>query len=122
MHILVAETDRDLLAEVKRALEAGGHEVSVANDGMEAWSYLAGDAPPDLLVTRLHLGAGSPPGTALGMRAQSHIPRIPVVYIPSNAERARLVEPDHGAVLVKPFSAAELLATIQQLIRLGIAQ
>ena len=94
MRILVAETDMDLLAEVKRALEAVGHEVIVVADGMGAWGYLASAAPPDLLVTRLHLGAGSPPGTALGMHAQSHIPRIPVIYIPSDAERAKLAEPE----------------------------
>lgn len=115
MRILVAETDIDLLAEVRPALEAGGHEVTVANDGMGAWGHLASAAPPDILVTRLNLGAGSPPGTALGMHAQSHTPRIPVIYIPSDAERAKLVEPGHGAVLIKPFSAAELLAAIQDL-------
>jgi DNA-binding response OmpR family regulator len=116
MRILVAETDLELLAEVKRALEAAGHEVTVANDGMGAWGYLAGTAPPDLLVTRLHLGSGSPPGTALGMHAQFCNPRIPVIYTPSDDERAKLANPDHGAVLVKPFSADDLLATIQRLL------
>ena len=116
MRILVAETDLAFLAEVKRALEDSGHEVIVANDGMGAWGYLAGTAPPDLLVTRLHLGRGAPPGTALGMHAQSHIPRIPVIYIPSDAERAKLAEPEHGAVLVKPFLLEDLLATTKRLL------
>lgn len=74
VRILVAETDLECLAAVKLTLEAIGHEVTVANDGMGAWGYLAGTAPPDLLITRLHLGAGSPPGTALGMHAQSRTP------------------------------------------------
>jgi DNA-binding response OmpR family regulator len=69
MRILIAETDLAFLTEVKLALEAGGHEVIVANDGMGAWGYLAGTTPPDLLITRLHLGLGSPPGTALGLHA-----------------------------------------------------
>jgi DNA-binding response OmpR family regulator len=116
MRILIAETDLGLLAAVKVALEAEGYEVTVANDGMGAWGYLAGIAPPDLLITRLNLGAGSPPGTALGMHAQSRIPRIPVIYIPADKERAGLADPDHGAVLVKPFPLEDLLATIQRLV------
>jgi DNA-binding response OmpR family regulator len=116
MRILIAETDLGFLAEIKLALEEIGHKVTVANDGMGAWGYLAGTAPPDLLVTRLHLGPGSPPGTALGMHAQSRIPRIPVIYIPADDERAGLADPDHGAVLVKPFPLEDLLATIQRLV------
>jgi CheY-like chemotaxis protein len=119
MRILIAETDPGFLSEIKPALEAGGHEVTVANDGMGAWGYLAGRAPPDLLITRLHLGPGSPPGTALGMHAQSRIPRIPVIYIPADNEGAGLADPDHGAVLVKPFPLGDLLATIQRLLGLG---
>jgi DNA-binding response OmpR family regulator len=115
MRILIAETDLRFLAEVKLALETAGHEVTAANDGMGAWGYLAGTAPPDLLITRLHLGPGSPPGTALGMHAQSRNPRIPVIYIPADGERAKLVDPDHGAVLVKPFVLGDLVATIQRL-------
>jgi DNA-binding response OmpR family regulator len=116
MRILVAETDLEFLAAVKVALEEEGHEVTVANDGMGAWGYLAGTAPPDVLVTRLHLGLGSPPGTALGMHAQSRTPRIPVIYIPADNERARLADPEHGAVLVKPFPLGDMLATIQRLL------
>jgi DNA-binding response OmpR family regulator len=116
MRILIAETDQEFLGEIKLALEAGGHEVTIANDGMGAWGYLAGIAPPDLLITRLHLGLGSPPGTALGLHAQSCIPRIPVIYIPGNRERAGLVDPDHGAVLIKPFPLGDLVAAIERLL------
>jgi DNA-binding response OmpR family regulator len=117
MRILIAETDLEFLAEVELALEQAGHDVIVANDGMGAWGCLAGTAPPDLLITRLHLGAGSPPGTALGLHAQSHHPRIPVIYIPADGERAKLVDPAHGAILVKPFPVGDLVATIQKLMR-----
>jgi DNA-binding response OmpR family regulator len=116
MRILIAETDLEFAGEVKRALESAGHEVTIANDGMGAWGYLAGTAPPDLLVTRLHLGRGSPPGTALGLHAQSHHPRIPVIYMTADAERAELADPHHGAVLVKPFPVGDLVATIQRLV------
>jgi CheY-like chemotaxis protein len=116
MHILVAETDLSFLFEMQRALERAGHEVSVADNGMEAWDLLSGPEPPELLVTRFHLGEGQPPGTALGLRAYSGHPRIPVLYIPASTERAMHADPDHGAILVKPFAVAELIAAVDRLV------
>jgi CheY-like chemotaxis protein len=109
MRILIAETDLTLLHKMKRALEGVGYQVSISNNGMGAWGYLASANPPDLLITRLRLGAGAPPDTALGLHAQlAHTPRIPVIYVPLNAERAKLADPEHGAILVKPFAMSEL--------------
>jgi DNA-binding response OmpR family regulator len=116
MRILVAETDTQLLAEMQQVLEQAGHEVIVTNDGMGAWGYVAGHSPPDLLITRLQLVRSSPPGTALGLRAQARSPRIPVIYIPSNPERAKLAEAGHGAILIKPFALEELLAAVNRLL------
>ena len=117
MRILVADSDLVFLREMKQGLEQAGYEVIACGDGMGAWGYLAGAAPPDLVVTRLHLGAGMPPGTALGLHAQTRHPRIPVVYIPSSAERAaQHADPQHGAVLVKPFAVTKLIETVDRLL------
>jgi DNA-binding response OmpR family regulator len=116
MRILIVETDLQFLAEMKQGLEQAGHQVTVANDGMGAWGYLTGTDPPDLLVTRLHIGTGSPPGTALGLQAHAHDPPIPVVYIPATAELAKLADPEHGAILTKPFTVTELLTVANQLL------
>jgi DNA-binding response OmpR family regulator len=115
MRILLAETDLLFLREMKQALEQAGHLVTASMDGMGAWGYLVGTAPPDLLVTRLHLGAGMPPGTALGLHAYWCRPRIPVIYILTNAEAA-YADPEHGAILVKPFAVADLVVTVRQLL------
>jgi DNA-binding response OmpR family regulator len=115
MRILIAETDLSFLAEMKQALERAGHAVIESHNGLQAWHHLTGATPPDLLVTRAHLGPGTPPGTALGLYA--HASRIPVVYIPANADLARLAEPKHGAVLIKPFAPAELVATVNRLLQ-----
>ena len=115
MRILLAETDLLFLREMKQALEQAGHLVTASLDGMGAWGYLVGTAPPDLVVTRLHLGAGMPPGTALGLHAYWCRPRIPVIYILTNAEAA-YADPEHGAILVKPFAVADLVVTVRQLL------
>ena len=116
MRILIAETDLVLLRRMKQALEQAGHDVTAANDGMGAWGYLASSNPPDLLVTRFRLGSGAPPGTALGLHARSSQPRIPVIYIPASAERAAHADPEHGAILIKPFAVTELVATVHRLL------
>lgn len=116
MHTLIAETDLVFLAETRSAFEKAGHHVTICTDGMQAWDCLVDGSPPDLLVTRLDLGAGTPPGTALGLYARSCDPPVQVIYIPANAERAQLANSDHGAVLVKPFSPAELIQTAHRLL------
>lgn len=116
MRILVAETDLPLLAEIGHALEHAGYEVIACSDGMSAWDSLVGAVPPDLVVTRSHLGSGMPPGTALGLHAYSCDPRIPVVYIPASVDLAEHADPAHGAVLMKPFVVSELVAMVNRLV------
>lgn len=115
MHILLAETDASLLQDMKQAFEQIGHGVIAASNGMRAWAYLTGTAP-DLLVTCIHIGSGMPPGTALGMHAQSRQPRIPVIYTPASLDWAKHANPGHGAILIKPFAIAELISTAQRLL------
>jgi DNA-binding response OmpR family regulator len=116
MRILVAETDSLFLDEMKQALVEAGYEVTTFTDGMRAWDCLVGPAPPDLVITRLDLGSGKPPGTALGLYAQSCHPRIPVIYVPAGTGRAEHADPGHGAVLVKPFPITDLVKTAHRLL------
>jgi DNA-binding response OmpR family regulator len=112
MRILIAETDLVLLDEMGQALEGAGHTVITSADGMRAWDHLVGTSPPHLLVTRCNLGPDMPPGTALGLCAQSSNPRIPVIYIPGSIECAEHVDPEHGTILIKPFPVADLVAAV----------
>ena len=113
MRVLLAETDAALAAELQHAFEANGGTVTAVSSSLAAWDLLAKD-PPDLLVTRLAFGVGQVPGTALGAVASSK--RIPVIYMPSDAARAADAHAEHGAVLIKPFSGAALVARARELL------
>ena len=117
MNVLIAETDLELLAELRPALEEAGHIVTTVTNGVSAWSHVTARRRPDLLITRLHLGSGAPPGTALGLCAQANNPPIPVLYIPANAESAEFADPSHGAVLIKPLSVLDLVMVSSSLVR-----
>jgi CheY-like chemotaxis protein len=116
VRILVAETDLPFLAEMTHALENAGHDVTASTHGMGAWDYLIATPPPDLLVTQIHLGPNMPPGTALGLRARSCVPAIPVIYIPASVELAKHADSEHGAILVKPFAVTELVEAVNRLL------
>jgi DNA-binding response OmpR family regulator len=117
IHVLIAETDLELLDEMRLALEEAGHTVTAVTNGMSAWGHMTARRRLDLLITRLHLGAGAPPGTALGLCAQANDPPIPVLYIPADAEGVEFADPSHGAVLIKPFSVADLVMVASSLVR-----
>jgi hypothetical protein len=53
----------------------------------------------------------------LGLCAQANNPPIPVLYIPANAESAEFADPSHGAVLIKPLSAPDLVMVSSSLVR-----
>ena len=116
MRILIAESNLQLLAQMRHALGEAGYSVLGASDVWLALGFLTGPAPPNLLVTGLPLGSGSQPGTVLSMRAQAQRPRIPVLYVPATSELAKFANPDHGAVLIKPFAASEFVATVSRLL------
>jgi DNA-binding response OmpR family regulator len=113
MRVLLVESDSVLAGDIRRAFEADGHGIAISSRSLAAWDMLVSDDPPDLLITRMHFGGGHVPGTALGWRAQSE--GIPVIYIPLNAELAAHADAGHGAVLMKPFAAAELVETAKAL-------
>jgi DNA-binding response OmpR family regulator len=114
LRILIAATDIPFLGEMEQALAQAGYKVIACTDGMEAWDYLASTVLPDLLITSIDLGPGMPPGTALGLHA--HADKVPVIYTPKNAEMAGHADPDHGAVLARPFDVSSLVATAQRLL------
>jgi DNA-binding response OmpR family regulator len=117
MAILLIEDEEGIITFVRRGLEAAGHQVLVAMDGLDGLAMaLAADV--DLVV--LDLGLPGIPGEEVLRRLRQRRPTVPVIVLTAKDTVAdRVANLDAGAddYLVKPFSFSELLARIRARLR-----
>ena len=117
--ILLIEDEADLLGVYAAQLKSLGCEVDTASDGMAALSLVGTIDTPDLILTDVVL-----PGDLNGKRAADqlvrHFPGTPVVFMSGFTENAIIHDGklDAGNVMLqKPFTRAELAATLQDVLR-----
>jgi two-component system, cell cycle sensor histidine kinase and response regulator CckA len=117
-HVLVVEDDPLVRSVVARELVAQGYSVVEAANGEAALDRLAhGQESFDLLITDLAMPRMD--GRELAERASALRPGLPVLFMsghPDEATRRVLVEADRP-YLQKPFTAEELLARLEELLR-----
>jgi CheY-like chemotaxis protein len=116
--ILVADDEQYVHWLLRHHLTRAGYEMLIANNGLEVLEIAARDKP-HLIV--LDVMMPEMDGlTALRELKKSEVTRdIPVIVITTNAHRITRTESEtFGAALflTKPFSPAQLLAEIRQLI------
>ena len=110
-HILLVEDDDDLLIVLTQVLEEHGYRVSTASRRDEARALLRrGDI--DLIVTDSVLRGGN--GDDLARAAANS--NLPIVMISGAPDRIAKLSGGTAPFLAKPFSAAELLRLIAQLV------
>jgi two-component system response regulator MprA len=117
MRILVVDDDRALRDALRRALILGGYDVATAENGQEALSRVAADAP-DALV--LDLGLPGIDGLEVCRRIRATGNRVPILMLTARDAVADRIEGlDAGAddYLVKPFDVGELQARLRALLR-----
>ena len=116
--ILVAEDEEALRAFVVRAIAQDGHEVLAAADGGEALEVLTREQGRfDLLLTDNRMPVMD--GIALALAAARDFPDLTILLMTGYAdqrERARGLESIVADVLTKPFSLAELRATVARVL------
>lgn len=113
--ILVAEGDLLYREMVQFMLERDGHQVVAVESGRQCLSLLERDAAFDLIVTDLTLPHGQGGEFLAAIRRFGG--SIPVVGIAEDFSRAvspEMVRMEAGAMLAKPFSAAELARAAAQ--------
>lgn len=110
--------DEHLIAElVMEALQRGGFDVTVLNNGAEAWQWLSNsEAPPPVLVTDINAGEG-PSGWEIARYARDRCPDIAVVYMTGASGHEW---PDRGvprSILVpKPFTEIQIVTAVCKLV------
>ncbi|MFY9934117.1 MAG: SpoIIE family protein phosphatase, partial [Streptosporangiaceae bacterium] len=118
--VLLADDNADMREYLQRLLRPG-YEVTTVTDGQEALEAARAD-PPDILISDVMMpGLG---GLALvaALRADLRTAEVPVLLLSARAGQEAAIEGlEAGAddYLVKPFSAAELLARVRATVELA---
>jgi two-component system response regulator GlrR len=117
--VLVVDDDPDLLKLLALRLGAAGYAVQAAESGEKALAALA-VARPDVVVTDLKMGGMD--GLALFEAIQKMAPTLPVIILTAHGTIPDAVDATRRGVfgfLPKPFEGRELLAQVEQALKLS---
>ena len=117
--ILLVDDDPDLLQLINLRLSAAGYQVRTAESGEQALGQLA-VRRPHLVITDLRMAGMD--GLALFERIHATQPSLPVIILTAHGTIPDAVAATRRGVfgfLTKPFDAKELLAQVEQAIRLS---
>lgn len=87
-HVLLIDDDRDLVESNRIVLESGGHQVSVAYTGQDAWNLLR-DASPDIVILDVMMEeftSGFEVARDMGIK----YPKIPIIILTSVREHMNM--------------------------------
>jgi CheY-like chemotaxis protein len=116
--ILLADDEDTVRGFLKRGLEMDGHRVMTAIDGADALDRLAeARGGFDLLLTDIRMPIMD--GIALALAAKRDYPELTILLMTGFAdqrERAKGLQAIVADVLTKPFSLADLRATVARVL------
>jgi DNA-binding response OmpR family regulator len=111
--ILVVDDDALIRRLIARTLLSSGYQVDTAEDGVAGWEAIQAE-PYDLLLTDHNMpGVTGVELTQMLWSARLTLPVILVTGAPLTEELEQHPWLKFSAILVKPFSAEELLATVK---------
>ena len=116
MRILIVDDERQITRVLRTSLQSSGYEVTVANNGLEAFDLFRSVAP-DLIITDLAMPEMG--GIEL-TRAIRRISEVPIIILSvREQETMKVAALDEGAddYVTKPFSMPELLARVRANLR-----
>jgi len=116
MRILIVDDERQITRVLRTSLQSSGYDVSVANNGLEAFELFK-SLSPDLIITDLAMPEMD--GIEL-TRAVRRVDETPIIVLSvREQETMKVAALDEGAddYVTKPFSMAELLARVRANLR-----
>ncbi len=116
MRILIVDDERQITRVLRTSLQSSGYEVTVANNGLEAFDLFR-SVSPDLIITDLAMPEMG--GIEL-TRAIRLISEVPIIILSvREQETMKVAALDEGAddYVTKPFSMPELLARVRANLR-----
>jgi CheY-like chemotaxis protein len=120
--ILVVDDEEAVRALVARGLSLDGHVCLTAADGAEALELLIAETGRfDLLLTDIRMPLMD--GIALALAAKQEFPELTIMLMTGYAEqreRAKSLEAIVSEVMTKPFTIADLRATVLKVIERSI--
>jgi two-component system response regulator RegX3 len=114
--ILIVEDEVSIAEPFARLLEREGFEARVAGTAAAALR-MARDERPDLVLLDLALPDGDGRDVCRTLRAESHVPVIMLTARGTETDRVVGLELGADDYVVKPFSAAEVVARIRAVLR-----
>ena len=116
--ILLTDDEETVRGFLKRGLELDGHQITTAIDGGDALDRLAeAQGAFDLLLTDIRMPIMD--GIALALAAKRDYPDLTILLMTGFAdqrERAKGLQAIVADVLTKPFSLADLRATVARVL------
>ena len=120
MRILIVDDEPQITRVLRTSLQSNGHEVTVAQDGVDALAKFM-KAQPDLVITDLAMPGMDGIELTRSIRERSQVPVI--VLSVRNQDASKVAALDEGAddYITKPFSIQELLARVRVQSRRAVA-
>jgi DNA-binding response OmpR family regulator len=114
--VLLVEDERGLAGLIRSHLEADGHTVEQAFDGLQAIE-LARQTSPDLLILDWMLPGMDGLAVCREIRRRQLMPIVMLTARDDEADRVKGLEAGADDYVVKPFSIPELLARVRAMLR-----
>jgi DNA-binding response OmpR family regulator len=121
--ILIVEDEFLIGSLAEEALREAGFNASLVFSGEEALTLLEGsEAKYRALVTDINFGEGKMRGWELARHTREMRPEFPIVYISGGSPDDWTSKGVPNSIFVaKPFSAAEIITALSQLLNTGTA-
>ena len=119
--VLVADDNADMREYLARLLRTAGYQVTTVTDGQAALDAVRAGAP-DLVISDVMMPRLDGLGLVAALRADARTAAVPVLLLSARAGPEASIEGLRAGAddyLVKPFSAAELLARARASVELA---